>query len=356
VSPSPRPISRLLASLLVPVAVTAAACGAANGAPSGSTPGAATTLRLGYFANVTHASAVVGVAKGFFQKELGSTRLTTQIFSAGPAEVEALLGGSLDAAFVGPNPAINAFTKGDGAIRLVAGATLGGAALVVRPSITTAAQLTGKTIATPQLGNTQDVALRTWLNANGHHVTLSGGDVTIAPTDNATTLQLFTQGKLDGAWVPEPWVSRLALQGGHVLVDEASLWPQGKFATTELVVTTSYLKAHPDAVKALIRGELDADGFIAADRAAAEQVVNDELNRITGKSLAAAVITRAFAHITPTVDPAAQTLQVDADNAYAAGTLTSKANLKGLVDLTLLNEVLAAEGKPAVSDGGLGSG
>jgi NitT/TauT family transport system substrate-binding protein len=342
-----------LALLLVPAAIAAAGCSGSGGS---SGPSSASSLRLGYFANVTHAAAVVGVGKGFFQKELGATKLQTQIFKDGPTETAALLGGSLDAAFVGPNPAINAFVKGNKSVRLIAGATLGGAALVVKPGITSAAQLKGKTIATPQLGNTQDVALRTWLNANGHHVTLSGGDVTIAPTDNATTLQLFQQGKLDGAWVPEPWVSRLVLQGGgSVLVNESSLWPQGKFATTELIVTTSYLKKHPDQVKGLLRGELDAVDYISSDLSAAEQITNSELNRLTGKALPSNVIDAAFKDITVTVDPAADTLQTDADHGYAVGTLTKKADLRGLVDLSLLNQLLAAAGKPAVSAGSLGS-
>jgi NitT/TauT family transport system substrate-binding protein len=346
------------ALLILPVAIAAAACGGSSSGGGGKAASSApaSTLRLGYFANVTHAAAVVGVAKGYFQKELGSTKLQTQIFKDGPTETTALLSGSIDAAFVGPNPAINAYVKGDKGVRLIAGATLGGAALVVKPSITTAAQLKGKTLATPQLGNTQDVALRTWLNANGHHVTVTGGDVNITPTDNATALQLFKEGKIDGAWEPEPWVSRLVLQGGgKVLVDESSLWPQGKFATTELIVTTSYLDKHPDAVKALLKGELDSIDFINSDNAGAQQVVNSELNRVTGKSLPANVIAAAFKDITVTDDPAADTLQTDADHGYAAGTLTKKADLKGLVDVTLLNQLLRAAGKPTVSAGDLGS-
>jgi len=350
-----RRMSRAVPLLLV-AGLVAAGCGGSTKTSSSRGSNAAGSLRLGYFANVTHAAAVVGVAQGYFQKELGPTHLSTQIFKDGPTEVTALLSGSLDAAFVGPNPAINAYVKGDHGVRLIAGATLGGAALVVKKSITSAAQLKGKTIATPQLGNTQDVALRTWLNANGHHVTVTGGDVNIAPTDNATSLQLFQQGRIDGAWVPEPWVSRLVQQGGgHILVNEASLWPQGKFATTELIVTTSYLAKHADAVKALVHGELDAIDFVNSDQAAAEQVVNSELNRLTGKALPAAVIAASFKDITVTADPAADTLQADADHAYAVGTLPKKADLQGLVDLTLLNQLLTAAGKPALSPGNLGT-
>jgi NitT/TauT family transport system substrate-binding protein len=186
-------------------------------------------------------------------------------------------------------------------------------------------------------------------------VTLNGGDVTIEPTDNATTLALFRTGKLDGAWVPEPWVSRLVLEaGGHVLVDEASLWPDGRFATTELVVSTRFLSAHPDAVQGLVRGELDAIGYLTTQPAGARAAVNDQLRALTGKPLSDAVLTRALAHVTITDDPAAATLQPVADHAHSAGTLTRRPDLHGLLDLRILNRILASRGQPAVSDAGLG--
>ena len=224
-------ISALLATLAA-TALLAAGCGgddatssSGDSAASGGTP--AQELRLGFFANVTHATPLVGLKEGIYQKELGLTEIKTQTFNAGPAAVEAIFAGTLDATYIGPNPAINAFFKSKGdAIRIIAGATSGGAALVVRPEINGAADLTGKTLATPQLGNTQDVALRAWLKENGLETSPSGGgDVNIAPTENATTLQLFQDGKLDGAWLPEPWASRLVLQAGaKVLVDEKDLW------------------------------------------------------------------------------------------------------------------------------------
>jgi NitT/TauT family transport system substrate-binding protein len=273
------------------------------------------------------------------------------VFNAGPDEVTALLGGTIDAAFIGPGPAINSYVQSKGsALRIVSGAAMGGAALVVRPDITDAAQLTGKKLATPQLGNTQDVALRWYLNTHGHHVTLRGGDVTIQPTDNATALQLFEQGKLDGGWVPEPWASRFVLQGhGHVLVDEASQWPSGHFATTELVVSKRFISAHPDAVRGLIRGELDAIHLLSTDPVGARQSINDQLRRLSGKALPDDVLVRALAHVSITTDPGASTLQTVAQHAYAVGTLTRKPEIKGLVDLTLLNQVLVAAGQPAIN-------
>lgn len=343
--------SRLLVGI-VPFVLGAAAC---SGGSSAATSDPASVLRLGYFANVTHAPALVGVDKGYFSRSLGSTKLKTEVFNAGPDEMTALESGSIDAAFVGPSPAVNAFVKSAGkALRIVAGAASGGAELVVKPSITTAAQLTGKKIADPQLGNTQDVALRVWLNHNGHHVSLNSGDVTIQSQDNSTTVSEFQTGQIDGAWVPEPYASELVAAGGHVLVNEKSLWPDGRFATTVLVVATPYLTAHPAQVKALITGELDAITHITADPEDSKAAINAELAKLSGKPLKTPILDSAFADVTSTYDPVASSLQTEFSHALAAGTVTSKASLKGLVDLTDLNQVLAARGKPPVSDGGLG--
>jgi NitT/TauT family transport system substrate-binding protein len=302
---------------------------------------------------------VVGVGKDFFTKRLGSTKLETQTFNAGPAEIEAMLGGDLDAGYIGPSPAINAYvkTKGEG-IRIIAGATSGGASLVVQPGINSAADLKGKRIATPQLGNTQDVALRAWLKARGLTPSAQGvtGDVQVEPTDNATTLQLFQDKKLDGAWVPEPWASRLVLDGkGKVLVDEKTLWPGGKFVTTNLIVRTEFLKKYPATVRALIEGQLDTDDWIAKNPDEAKATINAELKRITSKGLAAAVLDRAFANIEVTTDPLASSIKTEADNAVSAG-LLDKPELKGIYDLTILRAALEARGGSTVDDAGLAAG
>ena len=351
----PRRRSVVLAAALAAVALLAAACGQSSAAAA-KDEGPAKELRLGYFANVTHAPALVGVSKGLFAKELGSTRLSTQVFNAGPAAIEALNAGAIDAAYLGPNPAINGYVQSDGeALRIIAGATSGGAQLVVRPGITSAAQLKGKNLATPQLGGTQDVALRAWLAKNGLKTSVSGGgDVTITPTENAQTLQLFKDGKLDGAWLPEPWASRLVLDAGaKVLVDERSLWPGGRFLTTHLVVSTTFLKQHPQTVEALLRGHVDAVDWIRSHEAQAPAVVNAEIAKTAGKPLSDKVIARAFQGIQVTDDPLAGTLQKLLDDGVAAGT-TRKASLQGIYDLRPLNAVLAAKGEPAVSAAGLG--
>jgi NitT/TauT family transport system substrate-binding protein len=347
------------------VAVLAAACAtakttvpAANSSTLGSSGGtAASALRLGYFANVTHTTPIVAVAKGYFTAKLGSTNLTTQIFNAGPDEMTALLGGQLDAAYVGPSSALNAYVKSKGTgLTIVAGAENAGAELVVSSSITSAAQLKGKTLASPQLGNTQDVALRYWLKSQGYATTQQGGgDVFIQPTDNATTLTLFEAGKIDGAWVPEPWASRLVVEGkGHVLVDEKSLWPGSQFATTNLVVATSYLKAHPQTVKALIEGQLAANAWITANPADAATLANSTIKTLTGKALKDGVITRAWTEENVTNDPEAASLQTSLDHAVSVG-LLKKTGLDGIFDLSLLNQALTAAGQPPVSSGGLGN-
>ncbi len=337
------------------VVALASACGggSAGGSASAAGNGPAKTLRLGYFANVTHAGPVYGVASGVYQSKLGSTRLTTQTFKAGPAEVEALFGGAIDAAYLGPGPAVNAFLKSHGDVVLVAGATSGGASLVVKPGITSAAELKGKKIADPQTGGTQDIALRTYLAGAGFKEDKQGGgDVSIIAQDNAQTLDLFTSGTIDGAWVPEPWASRLVLEGnGTVLQDEKDLWPNGKFVTTNLLVNKAFLTAHPETIKALIEAQVEADKQIVADPTKAQTVVNAALKTLTGKSLKPAVIARAFAQITVTEDPLAATLKVAAEHAFATG-LVKKGDLKGIYDLTLLDEVLGR----TVNDAGLGKG
>jgi NitT/TauT family transport system substrate-binding protein len=343
---------RLVAAAL---AVVAAAAGCST-KPSASAENGG-TLRLGYFANVTHATALVELERGTLAERLGNTRLETQVFNAGPAAVEAIFAGAIDAAYLGPNPAINAYVKSKGdAIRIVAGATSGGAQLVVKPSITDVSQLKGKTLATPQLGNTQDVALRDWLSRTGHYKidAQKGGDVTIAPTENATTLQLFKDGQIDGAWVPEPWASRLVLEGGgKVLVDERDLWPEGNFVTTHLVVATTFLEKHRDVVTQLLQAHVEATDWILANPAEAKSMVNTALERLTTKKLSDAVIDRAFTELTVTYDPIASSLADSAAHAVAAGLLKAP-DLKGIYDLRLLNEVLTDDGHPAVSDAGLG--
>lgn len=331
------------------LAIGLAACGGASAA------GSSTVVRLGYFPNVTHAVALVGVARGTFKANLGQhASLQTTTFNAGPALIEAIFAGDIDIGYVGPSPAINGYVKSHGqALRIIAGAASGGALFIVRPGahITSPSDLRGKKLATPQLGNTQDVALRFYLQQHGLKPVDQGGTVQIIPTDNANILALFKQGQIDGAWVPEPWASRLILEGkGQVFVDERTLWPNGQFVTTNVVVRTQFLKDHPDLVASFLKAHIETVRYINAHPDAAKIIVNSELKRITGKSLAPAVLDRAFTTLAVTYDPLAQSLVVSADHAYALGFLgASKPNLTGVYDLQPLNQALAAQGLAPVT-------
>ena len=341
-------------AVLALAAATAALTGCAASAVSAE-PTPAAAIRVGYFDNVTHAPALVGIHDGLLQKALGKTALKTTQFNAGPAEVEALSAGAIDAAYIGPSPAINSYLKSAGqSLKIVSGVAVGGAALVVKSDITSPDQLKGTTIATPQLGNTQDVALRYWLSKQGLHTsTTGGGDLTIAPTDNAQALTAFQAGKIDGAWVPEPWVSRFVLDGNaKVLVDEASLWPGGKFPTTVLAVSAAFLKAHPQTVKALVQGNADAVAALK-NPAKAANYINAQLKADTGKTLAAGVLARALDHVAFDTDPDAAAFPALVQHATAVG-LGTKGSLKGLFDLTALNAVRAAAGQAKASAGSLG--
>ncbi|GAA3321921.1 ABC transporter substrate-binding protein [Paeniglutamicibacter sulfureus] len=322
--------------------------GAAGSVPAGP----AGALRLGFFANLTHAPALVGTAMGFFAAELegSGTQLATSVFGAGPAAVEALNAGAIDAAYLGPNPAIAAFAASGGqGVRVLAGAAAGGAQLVVRASLANAAALRGTTLATPQLGGTQDVALRTWLATQGLETDLAGGDVGITPTANAQTLELFRAGKIDGAWLPEPWASRLVLEAGaKVLVDEAELWDgadtgaPGLFPTTVLAVSPDFATRHPDTVDALLRGHLAAlDWINTARETDVLATLNARIAETAGAALAPAVIKRALGKLSFTADPLEGAYPRLLGNAVAAG-LAEPASLDGLIDTTPLARARAA--------------
>jgi NitT/TauT family transport system substrate-binding protein len=309
------------------------------------------TLRLGYFPNLTHATALVGVSKGIFQKDLGSNvTLKTSTFNAGPSEVTAILSGAIDIGFIGPGPTVNAWAQSHGqAVKVISGAASGGAALVVDKSITSVAQLKGKTLATPQKGNTQDVALRYFLKSKGFKTDLQGGgDVHITPEDNSTTLTAFANHSVAGAWVPEPYASRLVAEGGHVLVDERSLWAGGKFVTTDVIVSSSFLKAHPTVVREFLKGLVDTTDYINSQPAAAQAAANAQLKTLTGKALKTGVLASAWKSITFTYDPLASTLREEAAHGEAVGVLKT-VDLGKLYDLVPLNAVLKSDGKAQVS-------
>ena len=322
--------------------------GSTTGASSSELP---SSVRLGYFPNVTHAPALVGVADGLFQAELGDVPLETFTFNAGTEAVEALFADAIDMTFIGPNPAINAYAQSEGAaIRIISGSTSGGAALIVKPEVETAADLTGLRIATPSLGNTQDVALRAWLLEQGYETTPEGGgDVAVIPQANSQTLETFLSGDIDGAWVPEPWATRLVIEGGgKVLVNERDLWPDGEFVTTHLIVSTEFLEAYPDAVAAVLRGLVESIDQINADPAGSQATVNAGIESLTGSPLADETMTGAWSNLTFTLDPIASSLRKSADDAVAVG-LLEPVDLSGIYSLEALNSILSVLNRETVT-------
>jgi NitT/TauT family transport system substrate-binding protein len=335
-----------------------AACGSGStpshstaASSSGSGAAGGTQVRIGYFPNLTHAPALIADAEGFFSKRLGNVAIKT--FNAGPDVVQAIFSNSLDISYVGPNPTITAYAQSKGAaIKVIAGSTSGGAALVVKPEITSAAQLKGKKIATPQLGNTQDVALRYWLSTQGLKTdTEGGGDVAVVPQKNSAALTAYGTGAIDGAWVPEPYATQFVEKGAKVLVDERTLWPGGSFVTTNVIVRTQFLTEHPDAVKAFLEAHLDALDLIAKDPAKAQSDVAAQIKKITEQDSKTSTLATAWKNLGFTADPLTATLRASADHAEKVGLLKDKPTdgLAGLWDLDPLNAALKARGAKEVA-------
>lgn len=343
-----------LAAALVASGGAAACSSGSSKDPGGSGDSSApVTLRLGFQENITHATALVGIKEGFFTKDLGhKVTLKLYPFSNGTEEATALLAGQLDAAYVGPNPTISAWQKSDGRlIKVIAGAASGGAELVVNKNITTAAQLKGQKLASPSLGNTQDVSLRYWLKTQGLTTSQTGGgDVPITPIQpNSDAVLAFQSGSIAGGWEPAPYDAQMLADGGHVLVNEASLWPGGQFVTADLVATQSFISAHPSVITGLLKGSVQANQFIAGDQSAAQTAANAELAAVSGKPLKSKIVAAAFAQVTFTNDPIASSLITDAQHAVSLGLLKPVSDLKAIYDLGPLNQVLAADGQPQVS-------
>src|SRR5215472_14108909 len=349
-------MNRALAAGVAAAVTALAAAGCASSSASQNTSGGShspVTLRLGFQTNITHAPALIGIEKGIFAKALGpNVNLVLKPYSTGTEEGTALLAGQLDAAYVGPNPTLKAWQTSKGKlIKVISGAASGGAALVVKQGISTPGQLKGQKLATPSLGNTQDVALRYWLKQNKLTTTQAGGgDVPITPvTPNSAAVDEFASGQIAGGWEPQPYVAEMVAAGGHVLVNEANLWPGGKFVTTQLVVLSSYMKDHPDVINGLLKAQIQATDFLNNNKAQAEQAANAQLATLTGKSLKPDILAETFKAITFTNDPIATSLLTDAQHATAVGLLDPVKNLSGIYDLGPLNALLQAAGQPQVS-------
>lgn len=321
---------------------------------SGWAQGDTTSLRVGAFPNITHTQAMVGKANGWFDKAMGpKVKIQWTSFNAGPSAIEALFAGAIDMTYVGPNPAINGYVRSSGeALRVVAGAASGGASLVVRndAGINKPEDFHGKRVASPQFGNTQDVALRNWLKKNGLKTNDKGGDVQIVPMANPDQLTLFLKKDLDAAWAPEPWATRLIHEGNaRLFVDERSLWPNGQFVIGLLVVNTKFLNAHPDLVKNWIRAHVELSDWINAHQPEAKKLLNEQIQRETNKALPTDVLDEAYSRLQVTYDPLHSALTTAAQQAFENGSLgRTMPDLSNLYDLTLLNQVLAEKKRKAI--------
>ena len=312
------------------------------------------SLRVGAFPNITHPQAMIGKANYWFVNAMGpEVRIEWKSFNAGPSAIEALLAGALDMTYVGPNPAINGYLRSNGkALKVVAGATSGGAALVVRrdAGIGKAEDFHGKKVASPQMGNTQDVALRAWLRQHGLKTRDKGGDVEVIPIANPDQLALFLRKDLDAAWAPEPWATRLIREAnGRLFLDERTLWPDGQFVTALLIVRTEFLERHPDLVKSWLRAHVELTGWIRQHPVEAKRLLNHQIQAETGKALSAEVIEESFGRLEVTFDPLRASLVQQAKSAFDSGFLGREMpDLTGLFAADLLNQVLAEKGKGPV--------
>ena len=317
-------------------------------------------LKIGYFANINHAQAVIGLGNGDFQKALGNN-ITVQpfLFNAGPSAIEALIAKRVDVTYVGPNPAINGYVVSDGKdLRIISGAASGGAVFVVRndSGIKSPKDFAGKKFASPQLGNTQDIALRKYLLDNGYKTTDNGGNVTVTPVANPDILTLFLKKQLDGAWVPEPWGARLVKEAnGRIFLDERSLWPDGRFVTANIAASTDYLKNNPDVIEKLLAAHVNETIWMNNHKDDAIKAFNTELKKLTGKTIAEHELRQAWSRMDFTYDPLKISLFRSANNAYDLGFLAKgkpRPDLLGIFDLTRLDQVLKQKGLQPVEGGG----
>ncbi len=330
---------------------TSAPGGASQGASSTAGTGqtSAATVRLAYFPNVTHGVALVGVGRGTFAKALGAdTKLETQVFTAGPAEIEALFAGAVDIGYIGPGPAINGYLKSKGAaLKIIAGAASGGAGLVVAKDsgITDIKGLAGKHVAIPQVGGTQDISLRHALMEAGLAPKNKNGTVDVVQYAPAETETQFSQKAVDAAWLPEPWVARLEKQGtATLLFDERDRWPNKQFASAVVIVSTKFLNEHPDLVKKFLQAHVESVTWAKANPAEAQKIIGEQIKDATKKAIPDDILKSALSRTDMTYDPLRSSVLTFADWSRQLGYQRDNASaLEGMIDETALNSVLTEQ-------------
>jgi len=302
-----------------------------------------TKVRIGFFPNITHSQALIGNAKGQFQEALGNNKIEWKEFNAGPSEMEAMLAGELDIAYIGPGPAINGYVKSKGDVQIIAGATNAGAILISRKDLKLSdlKELAGKKIAVPQFGNTQDLSLRYLLKQNGLKDTTKGGNVEIRQVENPDVKVLLEKGDIDVALVPEPWGSTLVKEiGANVVSDYNEIWRNGNYSTAVVIARKDFIKKHPDIVENFLKTHVELTNTILEKTDETKQTVNDKLSDLTKKSLSKDVLDAAFHRMTPTYDPEKESVMEFVDLSVEIGTLKEKSDISDLFDLSILNKVL----------------
>lgn len=298
------------------------------------------SVRLGYFANLTHAQAVLGVDSGEFAKAIAPAKLETKVFNAGPSLIEALNAGEIDVGYVGPGPAINGHARSRGqALRVIAGAAANGVVVVVRKdlAINSIDGLGGKKVATPQVGNTQDIAAK-------HFIKDSSG---IIPVPNADQRGLFDRGELDAAWVPEPWGAYLVKEaGGKIILEEKDLWPDKEFVLTLVITTPAFLKQHPEVVERMLEVHRTYTARLIADAKELEPQLAEALYKLTQKKLPEGVVADALTRIKFTDEPLPASLEAMNRWTKELGFTREEASLEGLVDTTLLRKLQGGASAP----------
>lgn len=302
---------------------------------------------------MTHAQAVIGLSNGDYQRALGNNvEIKTQVFNAGPSAIEALVANQIDVTYVGPNPTINAYVKSEGsALRIISGSASGGAVFVVRndAGIGGPEDLENKKFASPQLGNTQDVALRKYLLDNGYKTKEKGGSVEVLPAANTDIFTLLVKKEIDGAWVPEPWGAKFVKEtNSKILVDERTLWPSGDFVTANIIVNPKYLRDHPDIIRNLLSAHIDETEWINENPEEAEKAFNAQLQKLTGKTIPTDEFKAGFSRLKLTWDPIKESLIKSADDAFSIGFLDKKPDLSNIYNLQLLNDVLKEKDLPTI--------
>lgn len=344
------------AGAMIAIGAVAAALAGGNGgqadaapeapAPAASPAKAPDEVRIGYFANLTHAQAVLGVSSGDFEKAVSPSKFSTKVFNAGPSLIEALFAGEIDMGYVGPGPALTAFEKSKGeGVKIVAGAAANGVVIVAskESGIKTLKDLAGKRIATPQLGNTQDIAAKHYLMSE-----LKQSDLDkVIPVPNAEQSAMMLRGQIDAAWAPEPWGARLVAEaGGTIIAEEKDLWPNKEFVLTAIVVRPEFLKEHPDVVKKVLEVHQDWTAKLQADAEGQVPKISEALLALTGKKLDADVLKEAISRVKFTDQPSEETLRTMSSWAFDLGFARRKVDISALVDRSVLDQL---KKRPAAS-------